>query len=72
MAAAATRAPRIVSNNLVNPSAFLTYSRWMALVAGYAYANFKLGYLESYVESEDFKKVRQLQEAEVSVHTLRG
>ena len=73
MASAATSAfPRIVSNNLVQRSAFLSYSRYLAFGFGYFYAFCKLTYLQAYVESEDQKKLAQLRDAEVSKNTLRG
>ena len=73
MAAATGNAfPRIVSNNLMTRSAFLSYSRWMAFGFGYFYAYCKLIYLQAYVESEDQKKLAQLREADISSSTLRG
>eukprot|EP00483_Globobulimina_turgida_P000040 UN00040 len=72
MSAAAASFPRIISNNLVTKSAFLSYSRYLAFGFGYFYAFGKLIYLQAYVESEDQKKLAQLHEAEISVNTLRG
>ena len=73
MASAAGSAfPRIVSNNLVTKSAFLSYSRYIAFGFGYFYAFCKLIYLQAYVESEDQKKLAQLKDAEISKNTLRG
>ena len=73
MSAAATKAfPRVVSNNLITKSAFLSYSRYMAFGIGYFYAFCKLIYLQAYVEGEDAKKMAQLRDAEISINTLRG
>eukprot|EP00483_Globobulimina_turgida_P007747 UN07762 len=69
---AAAAFPRIISNNLVTKSAFLSYSRYLAFGFGYFYAFGKLIYLQAYVESEDQKKLAQLHEAEISMNTLRG
>ena len=72
-AAAATKAfPRVVSNNLLTKSAFLSYSRYLAFGFGYFYAFWKLIYLQAYVDSEDQKKMAQLRDAEISLNTLRG
>mmetsp|Transcript_29209 Transcript_29209/g.46300 ORF Transcript_29209/g.46300 Transcript_29209/m.46300 type:complete len:147 (+) Transcript_29209:126-566(+) len=71
-AAASKEFPRIISNNLLTKSAFLSYSRYLAFGFGYFYAFCKALYLQSYVETEDQKKFAQLREAEISVNTLRG
>jgi len=64
--------PTRVSKNLVGPSAFVSYSRFWAFAFGFLYAKWKGGYLESYIHSEDMKKVAQLKEAKIDLHTLRG
>ena len=72
MASIAGSYPRLISKNLLHPSAFVSYSRFVAFFIGCLYGTMKVKYLDGYVHSEDHKKAEQLMEADIKANTLRG